>query len=98
LFDQNVSARLVSLLADIFPGSAHVRLLELRQADDTAIWDHAAKHEFIVVSKDADAPPKVIWLRLGNCPTSEVEAVLRARARDIEVFVQDPDAAVLVLE
>lgn len=38
LFDQNLSFKLCGRLADLFPGSSHVRLLELHQADDRAIW------------------------------------------------------------
>jgi len=53
------------------------------------------------VSKDDDflprslvrgPPPKVIWVRLGNCTTGEVEALLRARHADVEAFVADSAA------
>jgi predicted nuclease of predicted toxin-antitoxin system len=43
------------------------------------------------------APPKVIWVRLGNCRTADVEVLLRARHGDIEAFVVDEQAALLVL-
>jgi predicted nuclease of predicted toxin-antitoxin system len=39
----------------------------------------------------------VIWLRLGNCTTDDVERVLRSRHADIEAFEQDVAAALLVL-
>ena len=60
----------------------------------------------MIVTKDDDfrqrgfvrgAPPKVIWVRLGNCTTDEVEAVLRARHTDIFAFGTDATAALLVL-
>ncbi|HKQ73459.1 MAG TPA: DUF5615 family PIN-like protein [Blastocatellia bacterium] len=35
LFDQNLSPRLPRLLADIFPDSAHIRELGMRDATDT---------------------------------------------------------------
>jgi predicted nuclease of predicted toxin-antitoxin system len=66
----------------------------------------AATGGFIVVAKDDDfrqlaflrgAPPKVIWLSLGNCTTDEVENVLRSRHDDIAAFDGDSDAALLVL-
>ena len=41
LFDQNLSHRLVSMLADIFPDSAHVRNFDLQRADDATIWEFA---------------------------------------------------------
>ena len=59
-----------------------------------------------VVSKDADfqrlsaglgPPPKVVWLRVGNWPTRDVEALLRSRAADIRAFLADPASAVLEL-
>jgi predicted nuclease of predicted toxin-antitoxin system len=43
------------------------------------------------------APPKVIWVRLGNCTTDEVEAVLRARYPAVVAFGADSDAALFVL-
>jgi predicted nuclease of predicted toxin-antitoxin system len=39
LFDQNLSFRLCQDIADIFPGSSHVRIPGLDEADDRAIWD-----------------------------------------------------------
>jgi predicted nuclease of predicted toxin-antitoxin system len=87
LFDQNLSHRPPARLADVFPDSAHVRLLAMDQASDTAIWDHAARHDLAIVTQDSDfversklrgAPPKVIWLRCGNTTPQTVEALLRA--------------------
>jgi predicted nuclease of predicted toxin-antitoxin system len=83
-----------------------VRQVNLEAADDEAVWRHAADGGFAIVTKDDDfrqrgfvrgAPPKVIWVRLGNCTTDEVEAVLRARHADILTFDADPAAALLVL-
>jgi predicted nuclease of predicted toxin-antitoxin system len=76
LFDQNLSPRLPGLLADIYPESVHVREVALRDADDFTIWEYAKANGFTIVSKDSDfqqrslldgAPPKFIWLRVGNC-------------------------------
>jgi predicted nuclease of predicted toxin-antitoxin system len=86
LFDQNLSPRLVTRPADLFPDSAHVYALGLDRSDDTVVWDYARDHDFLLVTKDADFgelgtlrgfPPKVIWLRLGNCTTAQIEALLR---------------------
>jgi len=82
LFDENLSHKLVLLLDDLFPNSVHVREIGLKAADDLQVWDFAKGNSLIIVSKDADmhqrsfifgAPPKVVWVRLGNCATSEVE-------------------------
>ena len=78
----------------------------LATADDRAVWAYAAARGLAVVSKDADfvqlsaalgPPPKVIWLRVGNGPTRDVAALLRARAADIQAFLADPAAALLEL-
>jgi predicted nuclease of predicted toxin-antitoxin system len=37
-------------------------------------------------------PPKIVWLRLGNCTTRDVEAALRLNHSSLEAF--DQDAAV----
>lgn len=76
LFDQNLHPHLVDALKDEFPGSAHVHPLGLGEADDIRIWEFAKAEDFVIASKDSDfaamsvlrgAPPKVIWIALGNC-------------------------------
>jgi Domain of unknown function (DUF5615) len=42
LLDQNLSPRLVRALADLFPGSTHVRDVGLSRATDDAVWNYAA--------------------------------------------------------
>lgn len=54
LFDENLSFRLASALADIYPESTHVRELGLLGADDLSVWGYAAKHGFLLASKDTD--------------------------------------------
>lgn len=106
LFDQNLSRRLVSLLRTEFPGSSHVVLLGLDTATDREVWEHARANGFGVVSKDSDfgqlaflygAPPKVIWLRVGNQPTASVAELLRQAAPTIAAFEASPTEAMLVL-
>jgi predicted nuclease of predicted toxin-antitoxin system len=106
LFDENLSHRLVAHLAAEFPGSAHVRDVGLAAGSDPAVWAYAAAHGFVIVSKDTDfqqrallygSPPKVVWVRLGNCPTSAVAALLRNREADLLAFAADPTASFLVL-
>jgi len=52
LFDQNLSPRLPRLLADIFPDSAHIRELGMRDAADTIIWEYAKANGFAIVSSE----------------------------------------------
>ena len=106
LFDQNLSRRLPALLAPEFPGAEQVLLAGLATADDRTVWAYAAAHGLAIVSKDADfqklslalgPPPKVLWLRVGNGPTRDIEALLRSRAGDIRVFLGDPGLPLLEL-
>lgn len=106
LFDQNLSFDLVRLLADVYPDSVHVRDLQLVEADDLTIWRYAAEHELVIVSKDSDFhqmsllhghPPKTVWLRVGNAPTSTIAALLREHHATTRRFHGDPDAALLAL-
>lgn len=106
LFDENLSFRLVIELADIYPGSKHVRNIGLLGADDLMVWNYAAKHGFLLTSKDADfyerslvfgAPPKVIWLKTGNCSVSETVTFLRGRYVVIRHFFDDQSSTFLPL-
>ena len=106
LFDENLSFRLVVALADIFPRSLHVRDIELLGAEDITIWEFAAQRGFIVVSKDIDfyersmlygAPPKVIWLRIGNSTVAETANALLHQYDLICHFIEDSEAAFLPL-
>ncbi len=54
LLDQNLSHRLCARLADLGVTAVHVRSVGLEAVDDARVWDYAAEHEFMIVSKDAD--------------------------------------------
>lgn len=106
LFDQNLSYKLSARLADLFPGSAHVRDFGMQTGDDLAVWSFAMTNGFTIVSKDDDfhqrsfiygAPPKVIGVGLGNCSTDQVESLLRWRVNEIHAFDADPQASFLLL-
>jgi len=106
LFDENLSHKLVWLLADIFPNSVHVRDVGLKAADDPLVWEYAKDHNLMIVSKDSDmhqrsfvfgSPPKILWVRLGNCSTSDVEKLLRRSHLVIQTFYEDGYASFLSL-
>ncbi len=106
IFDQNLSSDLVRKLADLFPGSTHVKTLGMMQSDDGSIWTFARENQFVIVSKDSDfqqrslvlgTPPKVVWLRVGNCPTAQIERLLRDHSVELHTFEADPQQSVLVL-
>ena len=106
LLDQHLSPRLVERLADLFPGSDHVSQVGLDRAFDREVWEYALTNDFIIVTKDADFgelsvvvgfPPKVIWLRVGNCTTHRIEQLLRIGYAAIAALESDPDIGVLAL-
>jgi predicted nuclease of predicted toxin-antitoxin system len=106
LFDENLSFRLVVALADVYPESVHVRQVGLLGADDRAIWVYAAEHSFLLTSKDTDfhdrsvlygAPPKVVWLRIGNSTVAETADLLRRQYILIRHFHEDPKSTFLPL-
>lgn len=106
LFDHNLSPRLVNRLADLFPESTHVYLLGMDRADDREVWNHAQNNGFTIVTRDSDYnevltlrgfPPKVIWVRRGNCSANEIEAMLRSHLTDIQALNDDPTLGILTL-
>lgn len=106
LFDQNLAHRLVVQLAAEFPGSVHVRDIGMASAPDPDAWTYAATNGLILVSKDVDFqqrallyghPPKVVWVRIGNSPTTAVANLLRSRIAEIDEFKADPTASFLAL-
>ena len=85
LFDANLSFRLVEQLNDLYPDSIHVRKIALEKSSDQDIWDYAHNNGYTVVTKDADfheytivrgSPPKVIWIRRGNCSTKDIACII----------------------
>ncbi len=106
LFDEQLSVALAALLDDVFPGSLHVRLLVGAGASDERVWTLAIEHGCLLVSKDEDfhrlsvlrgAPPKVVWLRLGNCTTETVADLLRRHQSDLRIFTEQSEATFLAL-
>jgi predicted nuclease of predicted toxin-antitoxin system len=106
LFDQNLSRKLVPAIETQFPGSSHVVYLGLQTADDATIRRFARAEGFTLVTKNTDmvdlcvvkgAPPKVLWLRVGNCATSLVREVLEVNYDRITRFESAPSQVVLSL-
>jgi predicted nuclease of predicted toxin-antitoxin system len=106
LFDHNLSPKLINKLVDLFPDSNHVYLLNLDKTDDEIICDFAGKQNFVIVTKDSDFndlclaqgfPPKIIWIRRGNCSTEAIEHILRNHFEGIINFYTDRTLGVLML-
>jgi len=106
LFDEQLSEELVTALRDLFPNSLHVRLLGKGGAADPTIWQLAQEHGCVLVTKDEDfhrlsvlrgAPPKVVWLRTGNCATADIARLLRDRVDELRRFEAQTEVTFLEL-
>jgi predicted nuclease of predicted toxin-antitoxin system len=106
LFDENLSPRLADALADVYPASTHVQECGLGSAQDDVVWEYAKENGFVIISKDSDfqersvlrgSPPKVIWLRVTNCTTAEIEHLLRAARSVIDRFINEDQESCLLL-
>jgi predicted nuclease of predicted toxin-antitoxin system len=107
LFDQNLPSRFIASLADLFPDSAHVRFIGLATADDQTVWEYAREKGFAIISKDSDfhqmsflygAPPKIVWLRCGNCTVVKLEGIIRRNHIGISEFLKAAESALLVID
>jgi len=107
LLDENLSYRLVAQLAIVFPGSQQVDSVGLHSRTDIEIWNFAGNNGFTIVTKDDDfrqrsflsgAPPKVVWLSVGNARTQRIARLLVDSSQVIEAFFRDPDDSLLILE
>jgi predicted nuclease of predicted toxin-antitoxin system len=106
LFDENLSPRLIRLVAVAFPGCVHVRDVGLKGHVDHDLWRYALDSGFVIVSKDTDFrdrsyvegfPPKVIWLDVGNAGTEAIAHLLTAEHDRAIQFETDKEASILIL-
>ena len=105
LLDENLSDRIISRIAVLFPHSTHIKAVGLREAMTSS--SGSRRHGFTIVSKDTDFhqraivfghPPKFIWLRVGNCETGLITNLLRSRYQVIRQFIESETESLLVLE
>jgi predicted nuclease of predicted toxin-antitoxin system len=79
----------VNALAAEFPDAQHLRDAGMGSTSDSQVWQYARANGYMIVTKDSDfhqrslllgQPPKVVWLRVGNCPTEAIVRLLRLRS------------------
>lgn len=106
LFDQNLSPKLVTRVADLYPDCNHVYYIQKDQVSDEELRDYSRREGFVIVTKDSDFsdlcillgfPPKVIWIRRGNCSTKTIESILREHYAEIEALNRDEIIGILTL-
>jgi predicted nuclease of predicted toxin-antitoxin system len=101
LIDENISFRLIAHIASAFPNTQHVKDLGLIHANDTTIFKKARTIGFdAIITMDDDfqnillvqgAPPKIIWMRTGNCSTLFLAQTILNNSELIQSFVDDPN-------
>jgi predicted nuclease of predicted toxin-antitoxin system len=106
LLDENVSRRAIPRLDSYFPASTHVCLVGLEQATDQQIWAYATANDFTIVTCDSDfhemslllgAPPKVIWIQIGNPSTDEVVSMLISAREELALSLADESVSFVEL-
>lgn len=106
LLDQNLSRKIIKQIEGIYPDSCHIMSVLTENSSDQHIWVYAKEHGYIIVTKDDDYerqsillghPPKVIWIRLGNCKTATVIALLQNSQKIILAFAEDEEKSILTL-
>ncbi|NOS75555.1 MAG: DUF5615 family PIN-like protein [Methyloglobulus sp.] len=106
LFDENLSPKLVQTLADLFPCSAHVDRIGFGGSTDEDVWNYAKANGFTLVSKDSDFydksmlyghPPKVIWIKRGNCTNRQIQLLLRNKLEAISSFIKDDQVSFIAI-
>jgi predicted nuclease of predicted toxin-antitoxin system len=106
LLDENLSDRIINKIIDLYPESQHVKTLGLINTDDVIIWEFAKVNNFVIISKDSDFhqrsllyghPPKFVFLRVGNSPTSKIVQILRDNFTTISQFYDSETESILVL-
>jgi predicted nuclease of predicted toxin-antitoxin system len=99
LIDQNISFRLITRISSDFPGATHVKSHGLINFNDYEIFMFARRGGFdAIFTQDEDfynlllehgLPPKIIWLRTGNCSTAFLASVILKNTVLIKEFIAD---------
>ena len=106
LFDQNLSPKLAEFFKDSFDDAVHVQDVGLGASDDISVWEYAGSNGFTIVTKDNDFngmaslfgfPPKVIWIRKGNCTTLIINEMILKRIDVIKAFIKDTENGILTI-
>jgi|GEM_PF-632477 predicted nuclease of predicted toxin-antitoxin system len=90
----------------IYPDSEHVFSVGLSEATDQNVLEYALVQQYTIVTKDGDFadlithlgfPPKVIWIRRGNCTAEEIENLLHNNLDSISSQQENPQTGLLVI-
>jgi len=93
----------VSKITDIFPNASHVMLKHLDESTDLEVWKYARKNGYTIVTKDSDfnelaisrgSPPKIIWIKIGNCRVNDIVQLLKENHHGMIEFLEDEFSAI----
>ena len=107
LLNQHLSWKLKARLGPLFEDVLHVRDLGLSRAADQQILEWARQHAYAIVTKDSDyndlvisggPPPVVIWLRMGNCSTRQIEEVLIRNLSSIKILAGNSESGIIAIQ
>jgi len=106
LLDANISWRLIPVMEEHFGECIHVDdIPELSfPAKDTKIWQYAKDNGYAIITHDNDFndliairsfPPKIIWLRTGNCNRKSTSDILVRSKQSILEFLKSDESGLL---
>lgn len=104
LVDNQLPTAVVRWLESKDCRAEHVLTLDMAQSRDEVIWEWAIQSRAVIVSKDEDfaqmtvvrpEPVQVVWLRLGNCRTPTLLAVMERAWSDVTIQL---DAGACLIE
>ncbi|MBI3210045.1 MAG: DUF5615 family PIN-like protein [Candidatus Solibacter usitatus] len=105
LVDNQLPAALARFLASRGVDCQHVLDVDLADASDTEIWEHASRNDIVVISKGEDflylagvpgARARLIWIRLGNSRTKALLSVIELLWPRIEAALKAGDQVIEV--
>ena len=101
LVDQNISFRVIPHLLSTFGDVQHVKTHNLLDTNDHDIFKYARANGFDgIITMDDDfqnillergTPPKIIWIRTGNCSTAVLIEVLLNNISIIKSFMANEE-------
>lgn len=103
IVDENISWKIKKHLND-WDILLVVQILISQKIDDYGIWKFAKANNYHILTFDEDFtdiqnlqgyPPKIIWLRFGNSPTSEIASRLIALKAEIVTFLNNSELGFL---
>ena len=106
LFDQNLSPKLAFHFTSKFAGSRHLKDISHDKSFDISVWEFEKSNEFTIVTKDSDFnnlvsffgfPPKVNWIRRGNCSTTDIKKLIEHNFDKISAFINDNVNGILTI-